>query len=170
MARKKVETNISYDDARQVYYVCMDHGADENGRRVKCYRTYPTLAQARRGLREFSGGAGRPAAGLAPFHHTGPVAGVLDGAGDPAKPRTDHRLRLWKDHPQPSLARPGGRSAAKAHAPAPPGLLRNADGAEGALRQHRAPAITICSPARCIWPCGRTCCCAAPPTGWSRHG
>ena len=32
----------------------MDHGADENGRRVKCYRTYPTLAQARRGLREFS--------------------------------------------------------------------------------------------------------------------
>ena len=54
MARKKVETNISYDDARQVYYVCMDHGADENGRRVKCYRTYPTLAQARRGLREFS--------------------------------------------------------------------------------------------------------------------
>ena len=28
--------------------------ADENGRRVKCYRTYPTLAQARRGLREFS--------------------------------------------------------------------------------------------------------------------
>lgn len=46
MARKKVETNISYDDARQVYYVCMDHGADENGRRVKCYRTYPTLAQA----------------------------------------------------------------------------------------------------------------------------
>ena len=26
MARKKVETNISYDDVRQKYYVCMDYG------------------------------------------------------------------------------------------------------------------------------------------------
>ena len=53
MARKKVETNISYDDVRNIYYVCMDFGQDETGRRVKKYKTYPSLAQARRGLRDF---------------------------------------------------------------------------------------------------------------------
>ena len=34
---------------RQKYYVCMDYGLDETGKRVKKYKTYPTLAQARRG-------------------------------------------------------------------------------------------------------------------------
>ena len=29
MARKKIETNISYDDTRRKYYVCMDYGVDE---------------------------------------------------------------------------------------------------------------------------------------------
>lgn len=53
MARKKVETNISYDEVRNIYYVCMDFGQDETGRRVKKYKTYPSLAQARRGLRDF---------------------------------------------------------------------------------------------------------------------
>lgn len=53
MARKKVETNISYDEARRKYYVCMDYGVDETGRRVKKYKTYASLAQARRGLRDF---------------------------------------------------------------------------------------------------------------------
>lgn len=53
MARKKVETNISFDEMRQKYYVCMDYGLDETGKRVKKYKTYPTLAQARRGLRDF---------------------------------------------------------------------------------------------------------------------
>ena len=38
---------------RQKYYVCMDYGLDETGKRVKKYKTYPTLAQARRGLRDF---------------------------------------------------------------------------------------------------------------------
>ena len=37
MARKKVETNISFDEMRQKYYVCMDYGLDETGKRVKKY-------------------------------------------------------------------------------------------------------------------------------------
>ena len=41
MARKKVETNISFDEMRQKYYVCMDYGLDETGKRVKKYKTYP---------------------------------------------------------------------------------------------------------------------------------
>ena len=42
MARKKIETNISYDDTRRKYYVCMDYGVDETGKRVKKYKTYPS--------------------------------------------------------------------------------------------------------------------------------
>ena len=34
MARKTVERNISYDDARDLYYVSMDLGRDEEGRRI----------------------------------------------------------------------------------------------------------------------------------------
>ena len=53
MARKKIETNISYDDTRRKYYVCMDYGVDETGKRVKKYKTYPSLLLARRALRDF---------------------------------------------------------------------------------------------------------------------
>ena len=53
MARKTVERNISYDDARKIYYVSMDLGKDKNGRRVKRYQTYRTLYAARMGLRDF---------------------------------------------------------------------------------------------------------------------
>ena len=53
MARKKIERNISYDDTRDLYYVHMELGVDEDGRRVKQYRTYTTLAAARAGLRQF---------------------------------------------------------------------------------------------------------------------
>ena len=53
MARKTVERNISYDDRRQLYYVSMELGRDENGQRIKQYRTYPTLAAARNGLKDF---------------------------------------------------------------------------------------------------------------------
>ena len=53
MARKTIERNISFDDARGLYYVNMDLGRDETGKRVKQYRTYPTLAAARAGLRDF---------------------------------------------------------------------------------------------------------------------
>jgi len=53
MARKTVERNISYDDIRQMYYVCMDSGRDEQGRRCRAYQTAPTLKQARALLRKF---------------------------------------------------------------------------------------------------------------------
>ena len=53
MARKTVERNISYDDKRQLYCVSMELGRDENGKRVKQYRTFPTLAAARNGLKDF---------------------------------------------------------------------------------------------------------------------
>ncbi len=53
MPRKTVERNISFDDARHLYYVNMDYGLDEDGRRVKSYQTFTTLPQARRALREF---------------------------------------------------------------------------------------------------------------------
>ena len=56
MARKAVERNIAYDDQRKLYYVCMELGRDERGKRVKQYRTYPTLTAARSGLRRFQAG------------------------------------------------------------------------------------------------------------------
>lgn len=53
MARKTVERNISYDDQRKIYYVSMDLGKGENGKRMKRYQTYRTLYAARMGLRQF---------------------------------------------------------------------------------------------------------------------
>ena len=53
MARRKVEPNISYDESRKKYYVYMDYGQDTSGKRVRKYKTYSNLAQARRALREF---------------------------------------------------------------------------------------------------------------------
>ena len=59
MARKAVERNIAYDDQRKLYYVTMELGRDENGKRIKQYRTFPTLAAARNGLRDFHAGLER---------------------------------------------------------------------------------------------------------------
>lgn len=53
MARKTVERNISYDEARRIYYVSMDLGKDKEGKRVKRYQTYRTLHAARVGLKNF---------------------------------------------------------------------------------------------------------------------
>ena len=53
MARKSVERNISFDETRDMYYVSMDLGRDASGRRLRQYRTYPTLSAARAGLRDF---------------------------------------------------------------------------------------------------------------------
>ena len=46
MARKAVERNISYDDKRKLYYVSMELGRDETGKRIKQYRTFPTLGRS----------------------------------------------------------------------------------------------------------------------------
>lgn len=59
MARKAVERNIAYDDQRKLYYVSMELGRDENGKRIKQYRTFPTLGAARNGLRDFHAGIER---------------------------------------------------------------------------------------------------------------
>ena len=66
MARKAVERNISYDDVRQLYYVSMELGRDENGKRIKQYRTFshadgrPERAE---GLSHPAGAAGAGATG-----------------------------------------------------------------------------------------------------------
>lgn len=48
-----MEQNISYDSVRGLYYVNMDYGVGEDGKRARVYQTYPSLSQARRALREF---------------------------------------------------------------------------------------------------------------------
>lgn len=53
MARRKIETNIAYDDTRNKYYVCMTSVSHEPGQRSKHYKTFDTLAQARQALRDF---------------------------------------------------------------------------------------------------------------------
>ena len=54
MSRKSIERNISYDSVRQLYYVNMDYGLDENGKRVRVYHTYTSLPLARKALLQFS--------------------------------------------------------------------------------------------------------------------
>ena len=97
MARKAVERNISYDDVRQCYYVSMELGRDENGKRIKKYRTFPTLSAARNGLKDFH--TQREAAGEDPGGNgSGSLARVLDGVYRPAQPGGDYGVRISKDH------------------------------------------------------------------------
>jgi integrase len=53
MARTKIEKNISYDDEKHIYYVNMDYGKNESGKRVKATKTFKSKAEARKALREF---------------------------------------------------------------------------------------------------------------------
>lgn len=53
MARKKVERGIAFDDVRKKYYVTMDYGKDEEGKRHKKCMTYSNVTSARRALRMF---------------------------------------------------------------------------------------------------------------------
>lgn len=53
MSRKKYERGISYDEERQLWYLYMDLGKGEDGRRQRQYRTYPSLAAARKARDEF---------------------------------------------------------------------------------------------------------------------
>jgi integrase len=53
MARTTVEKNISYDSGKELYYVNMDYGKDENGKRVKKTKTYKTKSEAKTALKEF---------------------------------------------------------------------------------------------------------------------
>ncbi len=51
--RHKVETNIYYDTAKKLYYVNLDYGKDENGKRIKPNVTTKTKKEAQQILREF---------------------------------------------------------------------------------------------------------------------
>lgn len=53
MARKAVERNIAYDDQKKKYYVNLDYGKDENGKRNKKTETFATLPEARKRLKLF---------------------------------------------------------------------------------------------------------------------
>ena len=53
MSRKSIERNISFDSVRQLYYVNMDYGLVEGGRRVRTYQTFTSLSLARKALRQF---------------------------------------------------------------------------------------------------------------------
>lgn len=53
MARPKVEKNIYLDDGNHLYYVNMDFGKGESGKRIKKTPTFKTLTKARKALKEF---------------------------------------------------------------------------------------------------------------------
>ena len=53
MSRVKYERSISYDNVRQVYYLYMDLGKDESGKRIRRYGTFPTLPAARKARDQF---------------------------------------------------------------------------------------------------------------------
>ena len=71
MSRKKVERNIAFDDVRKMYYVSMDYGLDEDGKRIKACQTHPTLPLARKALREFQNQRDR-------YRHVRPRSLTLD--------------------------------------------------------------------------------------------
>ena len=53
MARKRVERNIYYDDARKKYYVNFDFGLDpETGKQIKKMKTFDKITKARAALRK----------------------------------------------------------------------------------------------------------------------
>lgn len=53
MARKKIERNISFDDEKNLYYVTLNYGKDESGKRVKPTKTFAKIQDARKALIEF---------------------------------------------------------------------------------------------------------------------
>ncbi|MHB1316055.1 MAG: site-specific integrase [Christensenellales bacterium] len=53
MARKVVQKNISYDNVRRLFYVNMDYGKDDTGKRIKKTLSFKTQSEARQALREF---------------------------------------------------------------------------------------------------------------------
>ena len=53
MARISVEKNISYDNIKKLYYVNMDYGKDESGKRIKKTKTFQNKSDAKSALKEF---------------------------------------------------------------------------------------------------------------------
>lgn len=52
MARVKIERNIYFDEARNKYYVSLDYGKDENGKRIQKFKTFTKITEARKELRK----------------------------------------------------------------------------------------------------------------------
>lgn len=154
---------------RQKYYVCMDYGLDETGKRVKKYKTYPTLAQARRGLRDFQTEQDT--------HQT--VA--------PRSMTLDQWLEYWMEEViQPNRAATtiyGYRKIIDNHLSDALGSVPIQKLTPQHLQQYYSMLMrdkglsantvrgtTICSPAPCTWRSGRTSFSAVPQSGWSRPG
>lgn len=55
MARKRVSNNISYDNIRDLYYVTLNYGVDQAGKRIKKTETFKTKKEAKDRLIEFEG-------------------------------------------------------------------------------------------------------------------
>lgn len=53
MARILIEKNIYYDEEKNLYYVYMDYGKDETGKRIRKQPTFKNKADAKRLLKEF---------------------------------------------------------------------------------------------------------------------
>jgi integrase len=51
MARETVERNIKYDTKSKLYFVDLYYGMDESGKRIRKYKTFPSLKEARAALR-----------------------------------------------------------------------------------------------------------------------
>ena len=76
----------------------------------------------------------------APLHDPEPVAGLLDGGGDPAQPGGDHHLRLPEDHRESPVRGPGRHPHPEADPPASPAVLHHAHAGQGPDGQHGAAA------------------------------
>ncbi len=50
MARKRVSNNIAYDNVRDLYYVTLNHGVDQTGKRIKKTETFKQKRKLRLGL------------------------------------------------------------------------------------------------------------------------
>ena len=51
MSRKAIEKNIYYDDVKDVYYVNLYFGKDENGKPIKKTKTFSKRSEARNELK-----------------------------------------------------------------------------------------------------------------------
>ncbi|PYG85722.1 AP2-like DNA-binding integrase family protein [Ruminiclostridium sufflavum DSM 19573] len=54
MARIAVEKNIAYDDNKKLYYVTMDYGKDNTGKRIKTTKTFEKKKDAQTALKQFN--------------------------------------------------------------------------------------------------------------------
>ena len=53
MSRKVIARNISYDEEKRLYYISMDYGKNETGKRIKTSKTFKTKKEASDALKIF---------------------------------------------------------------------------------------------------------------------